>query len=916
MKTNVVKKVWLTLLVLIAFVCSMIGVATISVFAEDEPVIGINLNVGQDISVVANADIKDAYAARSTFSWTGKEEYSDEVAGVKDESGIYVFAYKGLSAQYLAKTVNVNVEYQTEAGGDWKTYKSIDVSVKGILEQYISGNADTLAINSAAVEALHTLSADILNYGKAAEKYLGMTDDIGEVTGGSSVDWDEVSDEITYTGADLSWKMGVRFDYNLQPTAKFVSTESNLTATVNGEAAKLEEVSGSENTYRIIYSDFNVLDIEKEYTFEVKSGENSLGTATCSIGALAKNYSQVDLLSSAYTYGVSVVKYADAFNNIAFTSGRYNIESYYTGNASYGGMYSFQYDKDGTLTDSPVLRVANGAEKNFFYSLNNRDWTVKIPVTVEQDGIYELRVLAQNNQVFTFDGKVDVAVTQGDATPVYAKNVSEDYCLPASQWTGYKEGWNNNFFWTDACICRVELKRGENNIYVKHENGNAFPNVDYFYVKGLKENTEITLYNTRKDFSNNAVEYTELTTDSSTAVRVENGIALKDLYRYEGYYINNITGIYMSIPDFKYKRNNNVYEQACKVPVTEDMISGLDYNKTGLQTVTATYTNDVGTWSANFLVNVTKSGVQTAVDTIYTIADDGTETEGKPSGSWATSTMWMATSETDKICQGLSGGFGNIVDGLSKANFGFKMKYTVASAGSYDLYARVLTMNTRNLNDKFAYCVSQTDTESDYTTVMDSNAAAASNQRRYDTDSPYASTQDARNMFDFAYIKVATLTLAEGDNYVRLKCTNASNLPAFDSFFITTADYTFDSVVLNQREIGTDGTATVNKSYEDVLSEKDVITLKAGVRLSDAYNPDVAKNTNTGIYMRVVSGIGYGVTDVLIYEEMLTFYSDEARTKVVEDYTTVAAGTKLYVTATKKTSSKTWSANFTLLITE
>ncbi|HBK02103.1 MAG TPA: hypothetical protein DDY77_03635, partial [Clostridiales bacterium] len=112
----------------------------------------------------------------------------------------------------MAKDVTVTV-YNGETKFDEAT-----VSVKGILDTYQSTSAKALGINANAYKKLTTLSADILNYGKAAEKYLDMTDDIGAVSGGTTFVADDTATS-TVTG-DLKWNAGIAFDYNLRPAVK------------------------------------------------------------------------------------------------------------------------------------------------------------------------------------------------------------------------------------------------------------------------------------------------------------------------------------------------------------------------------------------------------------------------------------------------------------------------------------------------------------------------------------------------------------------------------------------------------------------------------------------------------------------------------------------------------------------------
>ncbi len=319
MKT--IKKLALTLLAVFTLACGVAGIMTAGTQkAYADGVLNANLNIGKDIALKLSAKIDGATSASATFTWKGNEadgtekaeNYVDTVVGENSGDGTFVFTYRGIGAQYLGKTVAVTVKYDTESKTE-VVYAQKTLSVKDILTAYRNSSAIALGISPAAFEKIKTLSADILNYGAAAQEYTKV-ETSALVNAGlapsdyTTVDFKNLTGEVTQTG-ELKFVMGVRFDCNIQPMAKFTSDKQNLTATINGTEAALEALDG--NQYKITYKDFNILSVNDTYTFEVFENGTSIGLATCSLAALAKNYN-VAILRAAYTYGTAVSNYLEA----------------------------------------------------------------------------------------------------------------------------------------------------------------------------------------------------------------------------------------------------------------------------------------------------------------------------------------------------------------------------------------------------------------------------------------------------------------------------------------------------------------------------------------------------------------------------------------------------------------------------
>ncbi len=460
MKT--IKKLALTLLAVFTLACGVAGIMTAGTQkAYADGVLNANLNIGKDISLKLSAKIDGATSASATFTWKGNDEtgaekaenYVDTIVGENGGDGTFVFTYRGIGAQYLGKNVDVTVKYNTESKTE-VVYAQKTLSVKDILTAYRNSSAIALGISPAAFEKIKTLSADILNYGAAAQEYTKV-DTSALVNEGltssdyTTVDFTNLTGEVTQTG-DLNFVMGVRFDCNIQPMAKFTSDKQNLTATINDKEAALEALG--ENQYKITYKDFNILSVNDTYKFEVFENGVSIGSATCSLAALAKNYN-VAILRAAYTYGTAVSNYLEAQKTLVIEA-----ES----------DYVVRKKADGTALN---IGTENGV--SFLKDLNtNANATITFSVGADEDCSATLKAtMRMMPWVFELSKYVGVEVNGERVTP---KNE-----LPKDENAEHDTPSKCDF--TTVIIDNITLKKGSNIIkFIENDQGanSQFPDFD------------------------------------------------------------------------------------------------------------------------------------------------------------------------------------------------------------------------------------------------------------------------------------------------------------------------------------------------------------------------------------------------------------------------------------------------------
>lgn len=784
-----IKNYLLTALLALTLVFGITGITTLTK-ASAATELKANLNVGQDISLVISADIPNAGEVTATFAWNGKEAYSDTVVGEKQgEKDTYKFFYRGLSSQYMAKDVTVTVYNGTTE------FDKATVSVKGILNTYLSSSAKDLNINANAYKKLTTLSADILNYGKAAESYLKLPDDIGEVTGGTTFVADETA--TSKASGNLKWNAGITFDYNLRPAVKvYIPAETykdTLVAKIDGNVATLT-ATPTANVYTLTYSNYNILDIDKDYKFEIFDGETSLGSYTSKLAALAKE-SNAEIVKAAYVYGKSVVKYASVLENIDFVSEHLQAESAIKGGGSkVDGFSTWQYTTADGVIAKGSGQIANGAENQYLQALSgNTAWVATLNVTVEKAGEYDLRASVQNHVPLSLKDIFMIAVKQTENAATdreYAVSDTQDYCLSAGQWTNEytANDWSNAYYWTDVSVGTVKLEEGKNVIYVKAAKSNTIPNIDYFYVKGFTTAEEkVTLVNTRNTFKTSLATHSEIGKTADEACLIKKGSALKELYKYEGGYPNNITGLYMVIPDMAYTYNKTTYTQTCKVPVTEDMITGLDYAASGIQTVTITY----GEHSVQAYFRVFEPIVIEAEDCVYMLKENGAETpdaytikENNAIAEYYQDGTTTEVVQNKKISNGSSGkGAVSSLDRNGKKVY-FKLSVDAPVKGSYKLKARAQGPSASEIKDLLHVNVNNAkdvDGKLIFTTNSDSQKLTAGNQLNAYCDTAGKNYTNWCNMFWWGMIDVGTFELNKGRNEIRVYMPN--NFPGNIDYF-------------------------------------------------------------------------------------------------------------------------------------
>lgn len=245
-------------------------------------------------------------------------------------------------------------------------------------------------------------------------------------------------------------------------------------------------------------------------------------------------------------------------------------------------IYCESPDENGVLVGKSLVAGVSGGRFAYYFEAAQAGYKTyfEMKATVPEDGDYDIMIRAnvQSSQVKTgsiyeycVNGQLD-----SNGLYTYTQATSEDILYNGSQLSqytpdysaqaGYKN-WNNLMSWSTARVETVHLKKGQNTVKFRYTRGSG-GYVDYFYLQpttGTDEQTAgIFAARNGKFIQLGGEKYFILT---------------------KGQKLSSFT----NTPENHLVQYTNIFyrfESGFEINVTENMISGIDYNKTGLQTVT------------------------------------------------------------------------------------------------------------------------------------------------------------------------------------------------------------------------------------------------------------------------------------------------------------------------------------------
>ena len=276
--------------------------------AEASVTIGTNLAMNYTVTIPLGYDFSDIYMVFTMNNVaTTVAEYTETNSG-------YAFSFTRLAPQCMGDSIKAELYMDGEVVVTYDNF-----SVKAYAEKL-------LALNPGDAE-LATLVADMLNYGAAAQQYVGYKTDAlvnaGYETAGSNAEPTE-SDMTVAESSNANFGIisaGVRFDYVNQIYVKFGIRAAALegaapTVVVAFNGVEQTVTLDGEGEYIVYSGAISALEFGKVYTIELKVDGEVVQTLTYSVNSyvFAKkdgNNAMAELAIALYRYGNSAVAYSE-----------------------------------------------------------------------------------------------------------------------------------------------------------------------------------------------------------------------------------------------------------------------------------------------------------------------------------------------------------------------------------------------------------------------------------------------------------------------------------------------------------------------------------------------------------------------------------------------------------------------------
>lgn len=256
-------------------------------------------------------------------------------------------------------------------------------------------------------------------------------------------------------------------------------------------------------------------------------------------------------------------------------------------------------NNDGSLPTRQVTAPCSGGKYTLYFENNQGGMRAYfyIKATAAVEGDYDLFVRANVQYDYIKVSDLYEYCANGtigaDGLYSYTRSSSKDLVYNGSQLKRYSSkydstkkyfSWNNLMCYTTAKVATVHLKKGENIVKFRYIRGSG-GHVDCFY---LRPSTGSETYKTAV-FAARDGKLTDLSGNNFVVVRRGEKVST-----------------YTNTPPENLVQYTNIFyrfENGFELNITENMISGVDYNKTGLQKATVS-TGDFYGLSATFDFNV------------------------------------------------------------------------------------------------------------------------------------------------------------------------------------------------------------------------------------------------------------------------------------------------------------------------
>lgn len=276
------------------------------------------VTLGSDITMKFTLS-SNKYKVSVTLNKNGEEEtiILDNPTKIKIKFGVYqyIYSFTGLTPQMINRSFTVNV-YNGNVLRDSYTYSVLEY-------------CNYLLAQTSTTEKTKTLIAELLNYGKAAQEYLGadsaeLTEAIKNagLTVGSDIDTDAAitnsGKEIIVSGATLNFSHDNKVVFVI--AKDMYAKLGDYTVTVNGTAIAADEWKASGDYYMWYSEGILATAFDKDYTMLISDAKTNekLQELTISVNAYCATANKLDgasaklknLVIATYNYGKAAKAYA------------------------------------------------------------------------------------------------------------------------------------------------------------------------------------------------------------------------------------------------------------------------------------------------------------------------------------------------------------------------------------------------------------------------------------------------------------------------------------------------------------------------------------------------------------------------------------------------------------------------------
>lgn len=284
-----------------------------------------SVSIGKDINVNYYVHLSDSYK-NATMRFTMNGSSCEVTPKATEYSGLYIFTYRGVAPHLMGEEITAELIFKGEVIDTADPF-----SVESYARKLLNMDKFELTYSAEKTEALHSLLADLLDYGAAAQKYKDhATDDLVNEGVSSEEEFDPEAIESVKAAGEVKGESGakfngatVRFDSTTHLRFDFIIGSANLsevTVEIGGVVYQAAEFIENENGSYSLYTEaITATQHAKAYTATLKIAGEEAHSVTYSVDSYVKvmhsGAKMGELAKAIYNYGISAIKFRDILSS-------------------------------------------------------------------------------------------------------------------------------------------------------------------------------------------------------------------------------------------------------------------------------------------------------------------------------------------------------------------------------------------------------------------------------------------------------------------------------------------------------------------------------------------------------------------------------------------------------------------------